>query len=51
MGKLAGDFPAATLRPFYYKYLEIEKVKALQKSNGNYDVSIGLPNRTKNELQ
>ena len=43
-------FPTVTLGPFYYRALEMDKAKALQKSNGNYDASVRLSNEAKEEL-
>ena len=50
MKSLAADFPELTLGPFYYRALEIDKAKALQQSNGNYNVSVRLSNEVKKEL-
>ena len=47
---LVAAFPAATLGPFYYRALEMDKAKALRLSNGNYDASVRLSNEAKKEL-
>ena len=39
-GNIVAAFPAITLGPFYYKALEMDKVKRLQQSNENYDASV-----------
>ena len=50
IGNLVAAFPAVTLGPFYYRALEMDKAKALQLSNGNYDASVRLSNEAKKEL-
>ena len=47
---LVAAFPAATLGPFYYRALEMDKAKALRLSNGNYDASVRLSNEAKKEF-
>ena len=49
-GNLVVTFPKLTLGPFYYRALEMDKAKAPQQSNGNYDASVRLSNETKKEL-
>ena len=44
IGNLEAAFPTVTLGPYYYRALEMDKAKALQQSNGNYDASVGLSN-------
>ena len=50
IGNLVAAFPVVTLEPFYYRTLEMDKAKALQKSNGNYDALVRLSNEAKKEL-
>ena len=47
---LVAAYPAVTLGPFHYRALEMDKAKALQQSNGNYDASVRLSNEAKKEL-
>ena len=49
-GNLVVAFPAVALEPFYYRALEMDKAKASQQSNGNYDASVRLSNDAKKEL-
>ena len=44
LGNLVAAFPAATLGPFHYRALEMNKAKALQQSNGNFDAAVRLSN-------
>ena len=50
IGNLVAVFPAVTLVPFYHRASEMDKVKALQQSNGNYDALVRLSNEAKKEL-
>ena len=50
IGNLVAAFPTVTLGPFYYRALEMEKVKTIQLSNGNYDALVRLSNEAKKEL-
>ena len=50
IGNLVATFPTVTLGPFYYRALEMDKGKALQQSNGNYDASVRLSKEVKKEL-
>ena len=49
IGNLVAASPAVTLGPFYYRALEMDKAKALQLSNGNYDPSVRLSKEAKKE--
>ena len=50
IGNLVTAFPEITLDPFYHRVSEMDKVKVLQQSNGNYDASVRLSNEAKKEL-
>ena len=42
IGNLVAAFPGVTLGPFHYRAIEMDKAKALQQPNGNYDASVKL---------
>ena len=47
---LVAAFSAVILGLFYHRALEMDKAKALQQSNENYDTSFRLSNEAKKEL-
>ena len=50
IGNLVAAFPTITLGPFYYRALEMDKAKVIQRSNGNYDALVSLFKEAKKEL-
>ena len=50
IGNLVTAFPTITLGPFYYRALEMDKAKVIQRSNGNYDALVSLFKEAKKEL-
>ena len=50
VGNLIATFEAVTLRPLYYRSLEIDKVNALKQYNGDFDANISLSTQSRSDI-
>ena len=50
VGKLVAALPAAQYGPLHYRYMEIDKIRALKRNAGHFDRRMTLSDRAKAEL-